>query len=223
MNYDDFKAFQKADIFQNVDHASLKQLAASLTKTIRICKKSEPLLSGGTYRGYLGILLKGKATLYGYNAENRKVILTHLAPSHVFGLTTLFHDDHRFMLEITASSECRAIFLSRTQVSELFSMCPQVAVNYVSLLTARIHHLIRQVIALSCEDTKERLHTFLSLYPVEEDTGRLDIPFSPKEIAPMLNISKPSLMRLLQNLSDEKILEYSDDTICLLKAVKAFQ
>ncbi|MDR1630554.1 MAG: Crp/Fnr family transcriptional regulator [Oscillospiraceae bacterium] len=223
MNYEDFKAFKKADIFQNIDDASLKRLAGSLTKTIRIYKKNALLLSEDASRDSLGILLKGRATVYGFNAENRKILLTRLSPSHVFGLTTLFHGNNRFLVEITAASECRSIFLSREQVAEIFSSCPQVAVNYASLLTARIHHLIRQVIALSCDDFKERLHTFLSLYPFDKGTDRVDIPFNPQEIAPLLNISKPSLMRLIKELSDDEVLEYSNDSIHLLKAAKAFQ
>lgn len=212
----DLKALSESRIFWGVDEPSLKKLSGSFIKKIKIYKKNETIYSEKLFDRSLCVILKGKAIVYKTNAEKRRIIMSKLGVSDCFGMAALFHEAGEFPTEVIAASECRTLSISKEQIIRAFEDCPQIAVNYATVLTERVHFMNRQIEALTCSDLKERLLYFLSTLPAGE-SGQIELPFSMLELAGMLNMGRASLYRTIAALTQEGLIKRNGKTIILRK------
>ena len=72
----------------------------------------ERIAGGETFSPCLGVILSGKASIYGRNS-GRKVLLNRLSRGDVFGAASVFFEEHESVSTVVAGTKCRVLFIER--------------------------------------------------------------------------------------------------------------
>ncbi|HPR40070.1 MAG TPA: Crp/Fnr family transcriptional regulator [Oscillospiraceae bacterium] len=164
----------------------------------------------------LGVLLRGRATVYKVCPGGRKVILSVLEQGKTFGMSTLFYEAAACPTEIVASGTCKMIFFSKELVERAFAESPEFARSYVTLLSRKIHFLNRRLATFVEADCRDKLLSYLSGIYTGGESVRL--PGSMSELAQTLGVGRASLYRAFDSLEEEDILRRDGRTILVRNA-----
>lgn len=163
--------------------------------------RGEILYGPAADRHALAIVLQGSALVYKTGQPGKRLLMSRLSPGSTFGMATLFYDGAAFPTEIHAEQACTVLFLSKEWLERAFAQAPQLSVNYIRLLSERIHFLNRRIDALSGDDLSARLLRVLqSFAPDGQEAGTFALPYSLSQLAETLGIGRASLYRALDAL-----------------------
>lgn len=180
---------------------------------------SEIIVKAGDNFSAIGILSSGEATVV-REGERRRVIHKTLSPGDVFGVSSLFDPPDGFPTTISTSEGCRIVFLSEGDITMLLEKFPQIAKNYIALLTSKIRFLNRRLDTLAGRSAEERVAEHL-LTEIGAD-GAIGITKS--ALASLLGLGRASLYRILDLFEKNGFIRTFRDRIEVLdqQALKMF-
>ncbi len=206
----------KSKLFKGLDSIDAQNYFSGLLSNICAYKKNDIIFSKDKFFCGIGIIVKGNVNVFKLNAENRRIKINRLSPSDCFGMAAVFSPHEDFPTEIIAANDCKVAFIKRAELQKLFIEFPQISLNYMEILTERIRFLNRRIETLACSDMKERLLCFLSFY-CEDESEEFELPFSLQELSSRLLMSRATIYRTLQALSDENRIVRNKNMIRIIK------
>lgn len=151
----------------------------------------------------IAFLLSGSARV-NHPGGRRLVEMSVLSPGSVFGIATLFTQDHPFPNEIYAETECCVLLLSRMWAEQMLSQEPRFARNYIALLSEKILFLNRRIDTFTADDAAQRLRGMLQDFWHQQGCPDIfTLPCSYTQLASLLHIGRASLYRALEQLEKE--------------------
>ena len=144
------------------------------------------------------------------------MIMSTLGPGSIFGAAALFNDETEYATDITALCESEIIFFSQRLVGRMMRFEPQIADNYVKYLSERILFLNKKIYLLSSGTAEQRLASFLLDNVPEGSMSELPMPLNMLSLA--LNVSRASLYRAFDSLTQDGVIEKEGKKVCINNA-----
>ena len=163
-----------------------------------------------SFRG-LGILLSGKACVFGKNRE-KEVLLNQLEESDVFGAATVFFSAKEAVSTVLAKTKCSILFIERSHLEKIMEKDFAVASAYIEFLSERVYFLNRKIIGFTAKSADCALADYV--LRTADETGSLTVNMS--GLASSLNIGRTTLYRVLELLCDEGLLAYDGKKMQIL-------
>ena len=198
-----------------IDQLVVMSKSKHLTKGQRLHAKNDP--PEGLY-----CVLKGKIRVSNVSQEGREMVLTWLDPGSWFGEISLFdglprtHDAH-------AEMDTELLLLPVAAFHELLEQRPVLYPHFMRLLCGRIRAtfaLIDETGGLSLKgQLAKRLLLLANRFGQQvEDQGSDEIAISQETLAHMLNSSRQTVNKLLQELQQEEIIRVHYGQVDILDA-----
>lgn len=190
-------ALRKTEIFKNMS-AQTEDLLLSLGETEFPAGRT--VASGDDFSSFrgLGVLLSGKASIYGRNGGKR-VLLNRIAVGEVFGAATVFFPEREAVSTVVAGAKCRVLFIERTVLETIIENDFAVASAYIAFLSERIYFLNRKIIGFTARSADAALAGYL--LRAADENGVLSVNMS--RIASTLDIGRTTLYRAVDALEAE--------------------
>lgn len=153
----------------------------------------------------IGIVVRGTALILSGNSD-KAVILRKLIAGDVCGALALYSDGHGYKTVIRALGGCRMLLLPAEAVRTLIGSDPRAAENYIRFLSDRICFLNRKITAFTAGNAEARLAAYLLSNPIDASVV-FELPCSMSDLAKSLNISRASLYRACDTLTEKGILK----------------
>lgn len=170
--------------------------------------KDEVIFDSRLARPALGLVLSGRAqVLHG------RVVMNTLTAGDVFGAAALFGPPEEYVSTVRAASDCEVLFLSQDTVSRWMAAVPLVAENYVRFLSDRIRFLNRRLATLTAGQTQGKLWRYL--LSKRDAQGCVTVPGGMRELAQRLDMSRSSLYRSLDMLTESGRISRQGKTILI--------
>ncbi len=163
-----------------------------------------------SFRG-LGVLLAGKASIYGRNSGTR-VLLNRIGKSNVFGAATVFFPEKEAVSTVIAGTKCRVLFIEREVLETIIENDFAVASAYIAFLSAKIYFLNRKIIAFTAKNADAALAGYL--LRTADENGELSVNMS--RIASILGIGRTTLYRAVDALSAQGAILHDGKKIRIL-------
>lgn len=163
-----------------------------------------------SFRG-LGILLSGKACVYGKGSNNH-VLLNLLSEGDVFGAATVFFSEEEAVSTVSAKTKCRILFIERAVLETMMKDDFAVASAYIAFLSERIYFLNRKIISFTAKTADSALADYI--LRTADENGELTANMS--RIASTLGIGRTTLYRVLDVLKEDGSISYDGKKICIL-------
>lgn len=154
-----------------------------------------------------GIVISGSVRIFAKDNGDNSFLMNVVSEREVFDISSLTGDTERVPLSvIKTAGKCCIIFVPTCPISDLMKNYPEIAANCFRFFCGRIEFLNKKIRAISCGTSERKLANFL-LNEFCCENGRLLVRIkSCVELASKLNVSRASLYRALDTLSEEGII-----------------
>ena len=210
------RVIEHCSLFRSVDKETITKLLERESAPVEQCAKGSTIYDESHYRKALGIILQGSAMVTKGDAEHR-ITMSRLKEGDLFGMAALFYEEEGFISKVVAEHDTTVLFLEKTWLTDSFAYEPAIAANYITILSERIHFLSRKITTFTGSNGTDCLRRFLRSEYQRTNAKELSLTVSMTTLATQLNVSRASLYRSFQILTDQGILERKGKTIQLLQ------
>lgn len=218
INLSEFELIQHTQVLRGVSEKVVKRLISPENSEVKDFRSGDVVFSPKSFSRSLGIVLSGSLRVTKENADGHSLVMSTLGKGALFGAAALFNTETEYVTRITAAESSRVILIPQRSVERLLKQEPTFALNYVKYLSERILFLNRKIFYLTAGTAEQKLANFL-LENYEEGESK-KLPMTMEKLASALNISRASLYRALDVLTDNEIIKKNGKSFCVINKKK---
>ncbi len=214
--------------FENVNLFKLlcphKYEAHAEDHLFNIYKKSDYIYFEEDTANKMYLINEGKVKIGYYTEDGNEIIKAILTKGEIFGEKVILGIDKRNEFAQSIDNATSICPVSRDTMYDLMRENVSVSFKIYKFIGIRIKKLERRLELLLFKDTKTRLLEFLNELCEEygydcEKTGDqvINHPYTQKDIASLIGTSRPTLNILLNELREERILDFRRKEIRIYK------
>lgn len=205
MKKNDIEAIKKCRIFRGIEESICSELLQSGKYEIRNYLRNETVFSPETFNRCIALILKGSAEV-SKETDKGKLYMSTLYIGNVFGMSSVFYDGEGFPTSVVAKEPMRVLFITKSQLQQLFVLYPVISENLLSILSSKIHFLNEKIESISSSDAKAAIRNYLLDTAKKIGKNEFSLPVSYQKLASMLSIGRTSLYRAFDELTKDGFL-----------------
>lgn len=206
----------KCLLFQDIDEEDIIQILDRIDFKIMIYNNNEVIAIEGEDCHSLGIILKGKVEIQKIFPSGQVMTINIFNEGNIFGESLVFSREHVYPATITPIEYSEIMFIKKEDIIKLSMLNSKVLTNFVSILSQRILMLNNRIANLSQDTIRKKISSYLLHEYKKQKTFILNIPYTRKRMAELLNVPRPSLSRELSHMKAEGIIDFDKNTIKIL-------
>jgi CRP/FNR family cyclic AMP-dependent transcriptional regulator len=191
----------KAEVFRELSHSEMEEIERVTRMTT--CRKGRQFYSPGDHGEVLFILKKGRVQISRMAEDGRKLTTAVLEPGAIFGEMPMLSQR---MEDSTAEAldDCVICIMSRHDLEGMITSSPQVALNLIHNLAARVHDLESRLEMQAFQSVSERLAaTLLRLAGEEAEISGA----SHQQIGEAIGASRETVTRTLGDFRSQGLID----------------
>jgi CRP/FNR family transcriptional regulator len=163
------------------------------------------------------IVSRGLVKIYKISMDGKEQILHIMGPGDPFGEVPVF-SGQRFPANAETLTESDLLFFPRHDFVDLIAHYPSLAMNMLSVLSARLRQFTIQIENLTLREVPARLAAYL-IYVADRDkqAKAVTLDISKGQLASLLGTVPETLSRALTNMKNNELIQTHGNTIVLLK------
>ena len=206
----------KTELFRGLPPSVLTRILAVSDCTAAEYEKNEVVYDKTNFYRSLGIVLEGRLRVTKENADKRPIVMSTLQRGAIFGAAALFNSEPEYATKITAIERSRVLFLPQRLVKRMIEREPDIAENYIRYLSERILFLNRKIYFLTAGTAEQRLAGFLLDNLAVGEYSEMPMPMH--RLADALNMSRASLYRAFDELTESGAVSKQGKLVCINNA-----
>jgi CRP-like cAMP-binding protein len=165
------------------------------------------------------MLDRGQVKLKQVTADGQEVILNVAGPGEIFGLIGFIENSH-YPVSAEAATECLALSWDRPALTRLARDYPQIALNAMSQMAARVSDFQGQIRTLATERVERRLARVLLRLARQvgrkvEDGVLIDLSVSRQDLAEMSGTTLYTVSRILSQWERQGIIKAGRERVTI--------
>ena len=184
-------------------------------------QKSETLLIAGTITERMGLVLEGSVTIESNDVWGNRTIISHVGKGQVFAETYALLENEPMLVDVTASEDCRILFLRSGRIQSLKSSLEPWILKYVTnLLTISMHKnliLSGRSFHTAPKTIRGRVMAYLNSVSLQKHSREFDIPFDRQQLADYLNLERSALSKELGKMQRDGLISCRKNHFIILQ------
>ena len=206
----------ESPLFKNMVLEDIIKTLDKVPYEIKTYNKGEIIAIEGDDCHSLGIILKGQIEIQKIFPSGQVMTINNFKEGNIFGESLVFLDKHSYPATITAMDYSEIMYIEKSNIIKLSVLDTKVLTNFVSILSNRILMLNNRISNLSQDSIRKKIANYLLFEYENQKNLFIELPFSRKKMAELLNIPRPSLSRELTNMRDEGIIDFDKNIIKII-------
>ena len=206
----------KTELFRGSPPSVLTRILAVSDCTAADYEKNDVVYDKTNFSRSLGIVLEGRLRVTKENADKRPIVMSTLQRGALFGAAALFNSEPEYATKITAIERSRVLFLTQRLIKRMIEREPDIAENYIRYLSERILFLNRKIYFLTAGTAEQRLAGFLMDNLAVGEYSEMPMPMH--RLADALNMSRASLYRAFDELTESGAVSKQGKLVCINNA-----
>ena len=216
LNETEMELVLKTELFRGSPPSVLTRILAVSDCTAADYEKNDVVYDKTNFSRSLGIVLDGKLRVTKENADMRPIVMSTLQRGALFGAAALFNSEPEYATKITAIERSRVLFLPQRLIKRMIEREPDIAENYIRYLSERILFLNRKIYFLTAGTAEQRLAGFLLDNLAVGEYSEMPMPMH--RLADALNMSRASLYRAFDELTESGAVSKQGKLVCINNA-----
>lgn len=207
-------------LFMNISPADISEILKSINYRTFSYKKNQIVAMEGDLCLGIGIITYGCLVVKKIFPLGNEITITNLMKGDIFGEALIFSSRHTFPSTIIAVEDSEIIFIPRNEIIKLCTVNVTFLTNFLSLLSNKLFLLDTKINYLSCKTIREKISNFLYNEYQRQNSLKIILPCTRKEMADMFGIPRPSLSREMIKMKKEGIINFNKNKIEILNLEK---
>ncbi|MGN1018382.1 MAG: Crp/Fnr family transcriptional regulator [Oscillospiraceae bacterium] len=216
LNETEMELVLKTELFRGSPPSVLTRILAVSDCTAADYEKNDVVYDKTNFSRSLGIVLDGRLRVTKENADKRPIVMSTLQRGALFGAAALFNSEPEYATKITAIERSRVLFLPQRLIKRMIEREPDIAENYIRYLSERILFLNRKIYFLTAGTAEQRLAGFLLDNLAVGEYSEMPMPMH--RLADALNMSRASLYRAFDELTESGAVSKQGKLVCINNA-----
>ena len=216
LNETEMELVLKTELFRGSPPSVLTRILAVSDCTAADYEKNDVVYDKTNFSRSLGIVLDGRLRVTKENADKRPIVMSTLQRGALFGAAALFNSEPEYATKITAIERSRVLFLPQRLIKRMIEREPDIAENYIRYLSERILFLNRKIYFLTAGTAEQRLAGFLMDNLAVGEYSEMPMPMH--RLADALNMSRASLYRAFDELTESGAVSKQGKLVCINNA-----
>ena len=206
----DTRQLQQSMLFRGMTELEITKALQVLEAYEKSFQKGETLLIAGTITERMGLVLEGSVTIESNDAWGNRTIISHVGQGQVFAETYALLENEPMLVDVTASEDCRVLFLRSGRIQSLKNSLEPWALKYITnLLTISMHKnliLSGRSFHTAPKTIRGRVMAYLNSVSLQKHSREFDIPFDRQQLADYLNLERSALSKELGKMQKDKLI-----------------
>ena len=206
----DAQQLQKTMLFRGLTDSEIAEALQVLEAHEKRYEKGETLLTAGSVTERMGLVLEGSVTIESNDAWGNRTIISHVGCGQVFAETYALLENEPMLVDVTASENCRILFLRNGRIQSLQNSQNPWALKYITnLLTISMHKnliLSGRSFHTAPKTIRGRVMAYLNSASLQRHSREFDIPFDRQQLADHLNLERSALSKELGKMQREGLV-----------------
>lgn len=206
----DTRQLQQSMLFRGMIELEITKALQVLEAHEKSFQKGEILLIAGTITERMGLVLEGSVTIESNDAWGNRTIISHVGQGQVFAETYALLENEPMLVDVTASEDCRVLFLRSGRIQSLKNSLEPWALKYITnLLTISMHKnliLSGRSFHTAPKTIRGRVMAYLNSVSLQKHSREFDIPFDRQQLADYLNLERSALSKELGKMQKDKLI-----------------
>lgn len=206
----DIQQLQKTMLFRGMTEAEITEAVQVLETYEKRYEKGETLLTAGSITERLGLVLEGSVRIESNDVWGNRTIISHVGMGQVFAETYALLENEPMLVDVTASEDCRVLFLRSGRIQSLkISLKPWTLKYITNLLTISTHKnliLSGRSFHTAPKNIRGRVMSYLNSVSLQKHTREFDIPFDRQQLADYLNLERSALSKELGKMQRDGLI-----------------
>ena len=216
LNETEMELVLKTELFRGSPPSVLTRILAVSDCTAADYEKNDVVYDKTNFSRSLGIVLDGRLRVTKENADKRPIVMSTLQRGALFGAAALFNSEPEYATKITSIEHSRVLFLPQRLIKRMIEREPDIAENYIRYLSERILFLNRKIYFLTAGTAEQRLAGFLLDNLAVGEYSEMPMPMH--RLADALNMSRASLYRAFDELTESGAVSKQGKLVCINNA-----
>ena len=217
----DTRQLQKSMLFRGMTETEISNVLQVLEAREKNFQKSETLLIAGTITERMGLVLEGSVTIESNDVWGNRTIISHVGKGQVFAETYALLENEPMLVDVTASEDCRILFLRSGRIQSLKSSLEPWILKYVTnLLTISMHKnliLSGRSFHTAPKTIRGRVMAYLNSVSLQKHSREFDIPFDRQQLADYLNLERSALSKELGKMQRDGLISCRKNHFIILQ------
>ncbi len=158
----------------------------------------------------MGLVLEGSVTIESNDAWGNRTIISHVVKNQVFAETYALLENEPMLVDVTASENCRILFLRSGRIQSLKSNPNPWALRFITnLLVISMHKnliLSGRSFHTAPKTIRGRVMAYLNSVSLQKRSWEFDIPFDRQQLADYLNLECSALSKELGKMQKDGLI-----------------
>lgn len=209
---------RRCSLFENITPEQIKSLLEKTACRAGSFKENEVIFSPLHSADKIGIILSGTVDVQKSFPTGKIVLVQRKGAAEIIGESSIFSRLSYYPDTVIASKPSEILFISKGDLLTLFSMDRNFMSNFLESTSNYSLILTHKIGILSLTSIQAKIAGFLIHYrnhrsgSTDECTS-ITLPFSKKDWAEYMNVSRTSLSRELRKLEEERVISFEKRTI----------
>ena len=180
-------------------------------------KKGKTIYCKGNSSNFIFYIISGEVKTYSTHEDGKELITGIFEKHDFFGFTSL-SKNIPYNENAVAIRGSELLKLSKNEMYELIKRNPQIAINFMDILTESLRDLKERLMHLAYDSVRKKTAETILLLNDKREDNKIEI--SRYDLASLIGIAKETLIRALAELKEEGIIETSRNSIKITNIVK---
>lgn len=196
-------------MFKNLSTKKIKNLLSQIDYSTKIYKNNEILFWEDSPCNELSIVIKGSIRIESMNYSGKVLIVRQIGENQIFGEGLIFSDNNYYPVNVIAQKmNTEVLHIEKNEILKLFQLNQAISANLIRILSNKMTFLNQKVRLLALSTIRQKISLYLLEQYKENQSLKIPIVTSKKNLADLFAIARPSLSRELMAMKSEGIIDY---------------
>jgi CRP-like cAMP-binding protein len=196
-------------LFKNLTAEKIHTLLSQIDYTIKKYKNNEVLFWEDTLCNQLSIVIKGSIRVESINYSGKVLIVRQISENEIFGEGLIFSDNNFYPVNVVSQKmNTEVLHIKKKDILKLFQLNQEISANLIRILSNKMTFLNQKVRLLALNTIRQKISLYLLEKYKENQSMKIPILTTKKNLADLFGIARPSLSRELMTMKSERIIDY---------------
>lgn len=205
---------RRMPLFREITPGALERLIQEKQITERVYHKGTTVHDQGSECGAIDVVCSGKLIAYSLSPNGSETVVFEFEAGSMVGANLLFGSRNRYPMTIYSVTHSVLLHITRSGVEILLKEYGFV-MPFVRSLSANSQGMNQKLAIYTRGSLRENLMDYFLALSAQQNSRRIVLPITKKQLADYFGVQRPSLFRELKRMKDEGLLEIKNKEITI--------